>query len=138
MLPAAHALEQRAGAVLYIARCLDALEAAHDLLDVANAHVRKKLQVATGIKGAADDRDFDRILSEVRKVEPKSDVEGAPEDVLVNGDKGKIPSEHISDEFSVLRASAEPKGVKRAEFANADNHTKVFNWVRNVHHLITR
>lgn len=110
----------------------------NDVLDVANAHVRKKLQVATGIKGAADDRDFDRILSEVRKVEPKSDVEGAPEDVLVNGDKGKIPSEHISDEFSVLRPFAEPKGVKRPEFANADNHTKVFNWVRNVHHLITR
>ena len=110
----------------------------NDLLDVANAHVRKKLQVATGIKGAVDDRAFDHILSEVTQVENKTDVEGAPQNVLVNGAMGKIPSEHISAEFSVLRPFAEPKGVQRPAFANAEDHTKVFNWVKDVHHLITR
>jgi len=111
----------------------------NDLLDVANEHVRKKLQVATGIKGAVDDRAFDHILDEVTQVEKqKTDVEGAPQHSLVNGDMGKIPSEHISDEFSVLRPFAEPKGVKRAAFANAEDHIKVFDWVRDVHHLITR
>jgi len=110
----------------------------NDLLHVANEHVRKKLQVATGIKGAVDDRAFDHILDEVTQVEQKTDVEGAPQHSLVNGAMGKIPSEHISDEFSVLRPFAEPKGVKRAAFANAEDHIKVFDWVRDVHHLITR
>ena len=110
----------------------------HDLLDVANAHVRKKLQVATGIKGAVDDRAFDHILSEVTHMEPRTDVEGAPEDGLVEGSMGKIPSEHISDEFSVLRPFDEPRGIKRPSFAKAEDHKQVFNWVKDVHHLITR
>ena len=110
----------------------------HDLLDVANAHVRKKLQVATGIKGAVDDRAFDHILSEVTHMEPRTDVEGAPEDGLVSGSMGKIPSEHISDEFSVLRPFDEPRGIKRPSFAKAEDHKQVFNWVKDVHHLITR
>ena len=51
---------------------------------------------------------------------------------------GKIPSEHISDEFSVLRPFDEPRGVKRPLFAKAEDHKQVFNWVKDVHHLITR
>jgi len=109
----------------------------HELLDTANAHVRKKLQVATGIKGAVTDCTFDKLIDEASKTQAvrKADVENAPEDSRLK----HISSEHVhQSQYSVLRPFDEPKGVKRAAFALHEQNAKIFDWVKDVHDLLKR
>jgi hypothetical protein len=109
----------------------------HELLDTANAHVRNKLQVATGIKGAVADGDFDKLIEDARKAQGTraSDVENTPED----GRLKHISAGHVADSpFSVLRPFDEPKGVKRAAFALQQQNATIFNWVKDVHDLLKR
>jgi hypothetical protein len=110
----------------------------HELLDTANAHVRKKLQAATGIKGAVTDGTFDKLIDEASSSRTrKSDVENAPSRAspLVRIDF----AEHVhQSQYSVLRPFDEPKGVKRAAFALREQNARIFDWVKDVHDLLKR
>jgi hypothetical protein len=122
------------------------------LLDKANKHVRAKLQIATGIKGALDEETFNKFLDdakapkrqksqkEVLSSSDTKDAENATGETLNEFDNSIPPDARMTSEFSILRPFPEPYGVKRPEFADGENAIlkNLHGWVGRVHHLLQR
>ena len=115
-----------------------------ELLDAANSHVRAKLQIATGIRGALDDETFDKLLFDAK---PSANGSAVEKKDLENGRMDDAFSEHhpkdaASAEFSILRPFPEPTGVTRAKFAGdikmSNLGANIGVWVRQVNHLLQR
>jgi uncharacterized hydrophobic protein (TIGR00271 family) len=133
--------------------------AAADLLNVGNKHVREKLHLATGIKGAVGEASFDKLLDSATEKkrgrrddavgfeEARSPDEGtrgtvdvdAVVDVVVDvdvvvaeGERLETPAAAVSSDYSVLRPFDEPHGVARPAFAAAEQSSHVFGWLKSI------
>lgn len=102
-----------------------------ELLDVAHAHVRRKLGDATAMKGVVGEQTFHKILANAaprRGVEREDDVENPRASTRDAADADADPPPAV--DYSALRPFDEPAGVPRPNFATREDNKHFFSWLR--------
>jgi len=119
----------------------------HQVLNLSNPHVQKKLKLAAGMDLNVLDEAFDLMKEEEERLQARSNKtqksESDDDDGIDVESKGTLSEEQISlnelqaeeSLYSVLRPFDEPKGVREPEFLRGDSLNSLFKRFRK--HLLS-